>query len=69
MGCSKYADFSVMFNGCSSLSDITGLEKWDVSSSNSFSSMLSNCLELKDITPLKTWKISKCPDLSNMFNE
>ena len=50
MGCSKYADFSVMFNGCSSLSDITGLEKWKSKKPDiNFNEMFSDCLCLFDL--------------------
>ena len=51
-----------MFCGCSSLSDIKSLEKWDVSKCNDFKDMFSSCSSLLDIKPLEKWKI-----LNNKF--
>ena len=45
-----------MFNGCESLSNIKGLEKWNVSNGNNFSEMFSGCKSLSDIKGLKNWK-------------
>ena len=56
-----------MFNRCSSLSDIKGLENWNVSNGNNFVGMFSYCSSLSDIKPLKNWKVSKENDLSILF--
>ena len=45
--------FRCMFDGCSSLSDIKGLEKWNVSNGNNFSYMFSGCSSLSDIKGLE----------------
>ena len=45
-----------MFCNCESLSDIKGLEKWNVSNGNNFSYMFSNCYKLSDIKGLENWQ-------------
>ena len=37
-----------MFYGCSSLSDIKPLEKWDVSKCTNFKAMFDNCSKIVD---------------------
>ena len=37
-----------MFCGCSSLSDIKPLEKWDVSKCTNFEGMFEGCSKIKD---------------------
>ena len=48
-----------MFSGCSSLSDIKALEKWNVSNGNNFESMFFGCSSLSDIKALEKWNVSK----------
>ena len=48
-----------MFMECSSLSDIKGLEKWNVSNGNNFSCMFYGCSSLSDIKALEKWNVSK----------
>ena len=48
-----------MFNGCSSLSDIKSLQKWNISIGKYFSSMFAGFSSLIDIKPLQHWKVSK----------
>ena len=49
-----------MFNGCSSLSDIKGLENWNVSNGKDFSfiGMFYKCSLLLDIKGLLNWNVS-----------
>ena len=47
-----------MFKGCSSLSDIKVLEKWNVSNGNNFDGMFMGCSTLLDIKGEK-WNVSK----------
>ena len=48
-----------MFWGCSSLRDIKGLEKWNISNGNNFEDMFSGCSSLSDIKALEKWNVSK----------
>ena len=50
--------FSSMFYGCSLLSDIKPLEKWNVSNCTSFSSMFYSCSLLSNIKSLEKWNVS-----------
>ena len=45
-----------MFSNCRLLSDIKGLENWNVSNGNNFSYMFSYCLSLSDIKGLENWQ-------------
>ena len=48
-------NFSGMFAGCSLLSDIKPLEKWNVSNCKNFSGMFGECSLLSDIKSLEKW--------------
>ena len=48
-----------MFSFCRQLSDIKGLEKWNVSNGNNFSHMFEYCPQLSDIKALEKWNVSK----------
>ena len=48
-----------MFRGCSNLSDIKALEKWNVSNGNNFTHMFRGCSKLSDIKALEKWNVSK----------
>ena len=48
-----------MFYGCSSLSDIKPLEKWNVSNGTYFSGMFSGCSSLSNIKPLEKWNLNE----------
>ena len=56
---SKGNNFSSMFYGCSSLSDIKPLKNWNVSNGKNFYRMFAGCSSLSDITTLKNWKFFK----------
>ena len=47
-----------MFDRCSSLKDIKGLENWNASNGNNFSYMFHECSLLKDIKGLENWNVS-----------
>ena len=47
-----------MFNNCSSLSNIKGLENWNVSNGNNFSDIFSGCLSLLNIKGLQNLNLS-----------
>ena len=48
-----------MFCGCSSLSDIKGLEKWNVSNGREFECMFKECSSLTDFKGIGKWNVSK----------
>ena len=51
-----------MFHGCSSLSNIKPLEKWNVSNGTNFSGMFRGCSSLSDIKSLENWNVSNGTD-------
>ena len=57
-----------MFYKCSSLSDIKGLENWNISKGNNFSYMFNKCSSLSDIKPLEKWNLSK-PNSNNFYSK
>ena len=56
-----------MFSGCSSLSDLTPLTKWDVSKCTNLDSMFKGCSSLTKRTQLTEWNVSKCTKFKSMF--
>ena len=56
-----------MFNGCSSMENTAGLEKWDVSNLAVTSYMFSGCSSLKDISALAGWDVSEVCNMGSMF--
>ena len=51
-------DFSGMFFGCSSLSNLKPIENWNVSNGIDFSFMFSECSSLSDLKPIENWNVS-----------
>ena len=47
-----------MFNGCESLSNINGLEKWNASNGNDFYKIFYESKSLLDLKGLKKWNLS-----------
>ena len=58
-----------MFNGCSMLTDIKALEKWNVSNGKDFRGMFTECSSLTDIKPLEKWNVSNGEDFRGMFSK
>ncbi|MBR4567480.1 BspA family leucine-rich repeat surface protein [bacterium] len=52
-----------MFHNCKSLSDISALEKRDVSNVNNMSDLFYET-DLNDISPLKNWNIKNVKNIS-----
>lgn len=59
-------DICGMFNHCSSLIKIDGLETWDTSNIEDMSTMFNSC-ELLETLDLSTWNTIKVTDMSYMF--
>ena len=47
-----------MFSGCSLLSNIESLEKWDLSNGKDFSFIFKECSSLSDIKGIEKWNVS-----------
>lgn len=60
-------DNHIDFSHFVSLSDISGLSRWDVSKVTNFDSMFEGCVSLDDLSPLANWSISNGVSLDNTF--
>ena len=50
------------------LTDISALEKWNVSNCNNFHYLFNSCSSLFNLKGLEKWNVSNC-DFSGMFSE
>lgn len=64
---SNVTNFSHMFDGCKSLTEINGLLKWKVSKGINFEAMFYNCESLSNINGLQNWDVSNGNNFSYMF--
>ena len=62
------SDLYQLFMGCSSLSEINGIETWDVSCATSMGNMVKGCYNLTS-SDLSSWDVSKVNNMSNMFED
>ena len=60
-------DANSMFEGCSSLTTITGCDTWDTSGLTSLSSMFYGCKALKSISSMGGWDTSNVTKMSDLF--
>ena len=56
-----------MFRNCSSLTEIIGMETWDMSNCTDVSNMFESCFSLTEIIGMETWNMSKCNNINYMF--
>ena len=56
-----------VFNGCSKLKKIIGIDKWDTSRVQSFSAMFADCTLLEDFSFFKNWDMSSLTNANYMF--
>lgn len=61
-------DMSLLFTCCTSLTDISGLAKWDLSSTSNLAGMFRGCFKLNDLSPLRSWDVSSVTDMTYLFN-
>ena len=57
-----------IFANCSSLTDLSPLKKWDVSSVTEMDETFEGCVLLEDLSPLADWDISNVVRVEDMFN-
>lgn len=56
-----------MFRSCVSLTDLSGVSGWDLSTIEELTDMFNACESLKDLTPLKDWDVSHVVNMTGMF--
>ncbi len=64
---SAVTNMRYMFNGCTSLSDLSPLTSWDTSAVTDVSYMFSYCTSLADLSPLANWDVSAVRGMNQMF--
>ena len=64
----KVQFFSSMFQNCSELTTITGMNSWDVSSAIYMDNMFAGCTALTSVGDLSKWTGSNATNVSSMFD-
>ena len=62
-----YNSVDGMLGNCSSLSDISALSKWDVSSVTNMAHMFAICGKITDWSAISGWKLQQVTNLNGMF--
>ncbi len=65
---SKVTDMSNMFYGCSSLSSLPDISKWDTGNVVNMGSMFEGCLSLTSLPDISKWNTSNVTNMGDMFN-
>ena len=63
----KVANMTRMFEGCASLQNLKGLERWHTQNVGSMISMFEYCKGVDSLGPLSEWDVSKVRDMRAMF--
>ena len=65
----KITDLGYMFNGCSSLTSITGISKWDTSNISIMLELFRECSVLISLPDISDWNTINVTDMGGMFRE
>ena len=57
-----------IFSGCSSLSDLPDISKWNTNKVTNMNGMFIGCLSLSYLPDLSKWNTNKVTNMSYMFN-
>ena len=68
-GINNIIDMSSMFDGCSSLSSLPNISKWNTQSVINMSYMFKGCESLSSFPYISKWNTKNVYDMSYMFNE
>ena len=63
----KITDISSMFEGCSSLSYLPDISKWNTNNITNMSSMFRGCLSLSKLPDISKWNTNNVRNISSMF--
>ena len=66
---SKIIDMSYMFDGCSSLSNLPDISKWNTNKVTNMNSMFSGCSSLSNLPDISKWNINNNIYRSNILRE
>ena len=62
-------NMTYMFSGCKNLTDLNGLENWNVKNVTSMDNMFLGCSSLGDISALRTWNTENLRKAGSMFED
>mgnify|MGYP002623697429 CR=1 FL=1 len=62
-------DMSYMFNGCSNLSNLPDISKWNTNSVTNMSNIFNGCSNLLSLPDISKWNTKNVTNMSFMFNE
>ena len=65
---SKTIMMDSMFQGCSKLTSLTGLEKWNTGNVTSMGGMFQGCSKLTSLTGLEKWNVENTTSLYRVFS-
>jgi len=64
---SQITDMQYVFDDCNKLTEIKGLENWDVSNVTNFRAMFENCRVLTSLSDIYDWNVGKAESMTLMF--
>ena len=64
----KITDMSFMFSGCSSLSNIPNISKWNTNKVINMSSMFCECSSLSNLPDISKWNTNNVTDMNSIFS-
>ena len=67
-GINKVTNMSHMFDGCSSLSSLPDISKWNTNNITDISSIFSGCLSLSSLPDISKWNTNNVNNLGKIFN-
>ena len=62
-------NMSEMFEGCTSLADISSLSDWDVSQVTTMAMMFADCSSLKSLPDISNWNTRNTRDMNALFSK
>jgi len=68
-GIDNVTNMSHIFEGCSSLTSLPDISKWNTSKVTNMSHIFEGCSSLTSLPDISKWNTSKVTNMSYMFNE
>ena len=67
-GINNITDMSYMFDGCSSLSSLPDISKWNTNNVTNMSYMFNGCSSLSTLPDISKWNTNNVTHMTNIFN-
>ena len=68
-GIDNVTNMSYMFDGCSSLSSLPDISKWNTNNVTNMSYMFNGCSSLSSLPDISKWNTNKVTDMSYIFSD